>query len=73
MRNGAERERLASAREEWATKMKNVEINLSTAAAKFDAGLAGLAVLQCQRQHQHQQLGMGVGVGIGIGMRMAML
>jgi hypothetical protein len=49
--------------------MKNVEINLSTAAAKFDAGLAGLAVLQCQ--HQHQQLGMGVGVEIG--MRMGML
>lgn len=38
MRNG-HRERLTSAREEWESKVKTVETNLSTTAAKFDAGL----------------------------------
>jgi hypothetical protein len=47
----SERERLASAREEWETKVNSVETNLGMTAAKFDAGLANLAVLQ-QRQQQ---------------------
>jgi hypothetical protein len=34
-------------------KVKNVEINLGTVAAKFDAGLVSLVVPQ--RQHQQQQ------------------
>ena len=45
----SERERLASACHEWESKVKSVEMNLGTAAAKFDAGLACFAVLQ--RQH----------------------
>jgi hypothetical protein len=54
----SERERLASAREEWESKVKSVETNLSTTAAKFDAGLTSLAVLQQQQQHA-QALGLG--------------
>jgi hypothetical protein len=42
----SERERLASAREEWESKVRAVESNLGAAAAKFDAGLASLVVLQ---------------------------
>ena len=54
-----ERERLASTWEEQETKVKAVETSLSTAASKFDAGLASLAILQCQ---QHSlALGMGTG------------
>jgi hypothetical protein len=56
----SERERLASAREEWESKVKSAETNLSTSAAKFDAGLASLAVLQRQQQHT-QALGLGNG------------
>ncbi|KIM79867.1 hypothetical protein PILCRDRAFT_823052 [Piloderma croceum F 1598] len=56
----SERERLASAREEWESKVKSVETNLGTTAAKFDAGLASLAVLQRQQQHA-QALGLGNG------------
>jgi hypothetical protein len=56
----SERERLASAREEWESKVKSVETNLSTTAAKFDAGLTSLAVLQRQQQHA-QALGLGMG------------
>jgi hypothetical protein len=41
-------QRLASAREEWQSKVENFESNLGTAAAKFDAGLASLTVLQLQ-------------------------
>jgi hypothetical protein len=41
-------ERLASVREEWESKVENIESNLGTAAATFDAGLASLAVLQLQ-------------------------
>ncbi|KAF7965749.1 hypothetical protein HWV62_42008 [Athelia sp. TMB] len=44
-----ERERLASAREEWESKVKSVESNLGNTAAKFDAGLATLALLQRQQ------------------------
>lgn len=44
-----ERERLASAREEWESKVKAVESNLGNTAAKFDAGLATLALLQRQQ------------------------
>jgi uncharacterized phage infection (PIP) family protein YhgE len=54
----SERERLASAREEWESKVKSAETNLSTSAAKFDAGLASLAVLQ---QQHTQALGLGNG------------
>lgn len=43
-----ERERLASAGDEWETKVKTVESNLGNIAAKFDAGLATLALLQRQ-------------------------
>jgi hypothetical protein len=43
----AECERLAYAREEWESKVRSIEANLGTAAAKFDAGLAILVVLQC--------------------------
>ena len=55
----SECEHLASAREEQETKVKAVETSLSTAASKFDAGLASLAVLQ--RQQQGLALGMGNG------------
>jgi hypothetical protein len=40
--------------------VQNVEINLGTAAAKFDAGVASLPVLQ--RQHQQPELGWGMGM-----------
>jgi len=39
-------------REEWETKVKGIETNLSMTAAKFDAGLASLAVLQQRQQQQ---------------------
>jgi hypothetical protein len=55
----SEHERLASAREEWETKVKAVETSLGTTASKFDAGLASLAVLQCQQQ------GLALGLGNG--------
>ena len=45
-----EREGLASAREEWESEVKNADTNLGTAAAKFDAGLASLAVVQRQQR-----------------------
>jgi hypothetical protein len=54
----SERERLAL-REEWETKVKAVETNLGTAAAKLDAGLASLALMQRQRQ------GLALGLGNG--------
>lgn len=44
-----ERERLASALEKWESKVKSVESNLGNTAAKFDAGLATLAILQRQQ------------------------
>jgi hypothetical protein len=53
-----ERERLASAQEEW-----KVEINVGTAAAKFDVGMASLVVFQGQQQ----QWGLGMRVGVGDG------
>jgi len=40
--------------------VQNIEINLGTAAVKFDAGVAGLPVLQCQ--HQQPELGWGMGM-----------
>jgi hypothetical protein len=54
-----ERERLASAWEEQETKVKAVKTSLGTAASKFDAGLASLAILQ------HQQQGLALGMGNG--------
>jgi hypothetical protein len=48
----------ASVRKEWESKVQNVEINLGTAAAKFDAGVASLPILQ--RQHQQPELGWGM-------------
>jgi len=45
----SERERLAFAREEWEAKVKPVETTLGATAAKFDAGLGSLAVLQRQQ------------------------
>ncbi|KIM74055.1 hypothetical protein PILCRDRAFT_715237 [Piloderma croceum F 1598] len=45
---------LSSARDEWENKVKAVETNLGSTAAKFDAGLASLALLQ----RQQQQLGL---------------
>jgi hypothetical protein len=59
----SERKRLASAREEWESKVKAVETNLRTIAAKFDAEVASLAVSQ-QRQHQ-QQASQPLGLGNG--------
>ena len=62
----SERERLALAREEWEAKAKSVETTLGATAAKFDAGLASLAVLQRQQQQlqlQSQPLGLGMGNG----------
>jgi hypothetical protein len=47
----------ATEREEWESKVKNV----GTAAAKFDAGLASLVMLQ----RQQWQRGLGLGVGMG--------
>jgi len=46
----SERERLAFAREEWENKANSVETNLGSTAAKFESGLASLAVLECQQQ-----------------------
>lgn len=63
----SERERLASAREEWENKVKTVETNLGTAAAKFDAGLASLALLQRQQQQQGQALGLSGNGDVGKG------
>ena len=48
---------LASAHEEWGSKIKSVETNLSPTAAKFNAGLTSLAVLQ---QQHAQVLGLGL-------------
>jgi hypothetical protein len=45
----SERERLTSARDKWESKVHTVECDLGATAAKFDAELASLAVLQ-QRQ-----------------------
>ena len=45
-------ERLSSALEEWEAKAGAVEVMLWTMAAKFNAGLVNLAVLQRQWQ-QH--------------------
>jgi hypothetical protein len=42
---------------EWESKVKSAETKLSTSAAKFDASLASLAVLQSQQQHT-QALGL---------------
>jgi hypothetical protein len=39
-------------RKEWETKVKCVKTNLGTTAAKFNAGLASLAVLQLRQQQQ---------------------
>ncbi|KZP11822.1 hypothetical protein FIBSPDRAFT_961987 [Athelia psychrophila] len=44
-----ERERLPSAREEWESKVQAIESNLGNTTAKLDAGLATLALLQCQQ------------------------
>jgi len=44
-----------------------METNSSTAAVKFDAGLASVAVLQCQHWHQQEQRGPGMGLGLGNG------
>jgi hypothetical protein len=60
---GSESERLASAREEWESMVKPVETNLGTTAAKFDAGLASLAVLQQRQQQQHASQSLGLGNG----------
>jgi hypothetical protein len=51
-----ERERLASAREEWESKVRAVETNIGTTAAKFNPGLGSLAVVQ--RQQISQPLGI---------------
>ena len=47
----------SSVHKEWETKVKAVETSLGTAASKFNAGLASLAVLQ--RQQQGLALGLG--------------
>jgi hypothetical protein len=58
-----ESERLASAREEWESKVKAVETNLGTTAAKFHVGLASLAVLQQRQQQQQASRPLGLGNG----------
>jgi hypothetical protein len=40
---------IASTHKEWEFKIKSVKTNLSTTAAKFDAGLTSLAVFQWQQ------------------------
>jgi hypothetical protein len=52
----SERERLSSARKEW----ENLKTNLGTAAAKFDAGLASLVLLQRQQQQSRGEVNRGV-------------
>lgn len=47
----SECEHLASADEERESKVEAAETHLSTSAAKFDAGLASLAMLQRQQRH----------------------
>ena len=59
----SERERLTSAQEEWESKVKAIWTNLGTIAAKFDAGLAGLAVLQQHQQQQQASQPLGLGNG----------
>ena len=54
-----ERKQLTSAHKEWESKVKSVESNLGMAAAKFDAALASLAVLQRQQQQQQKDRGTG--------------
>jgi hypothetical protein len=56
----SERECLASAREEWESKVKTIETNLSTTAAKFGVGLASHVVLQWEQPHA-QGLSLGNG------------
>jgi hypothetical protein len=41
---------MVSVRDEWEMKVKAVETSLGTTAAKFDAGLASLPMLQRQQQ-----------------------
>jgi hypothetical protein len=64
VKNGLlERKRLAPAREEWESKVKAAETNLGMTAAKFDAELARLAVLQQHHQQQQQQVSQLLGLG----------
>lgn len=44
---------------EWESKVQNIESNLSTAAAKFDVGIASLPILR--RQHQQPEVAWGMG------------
>jgi hypothetical protein len=59
----SERERLASAREEWESKVRAVETNLGTTVAKFYAELASHAVLHQHQQQASQPLGLENGEG----------
>ena len=59
----AERERLASALEEWKSKLR---LTWVLWLRKFDGGMASLVVLQ--RQQQQRGLGMRVGRELGMGM-----
>jgi hypothetical protein len=52
---------LSSAPDEWEDKVKAVETNLGSTTAKFNAGLASLALLR----RQQQQLGLSGNGGMG--------
>jgi hypothetical protein len=58
----SEHERLASALEEWESKVRNVETDLGAVAAKPDAGLVNLAALQ---QQPDGTPGLRIGIGNG--------
>lgn len=55
-----ERDRLRRAKEEWETRMRQVETSLETTSAKLDSGLASIASLQVQHHapNGHAKLGL---------------
>ena len=59
----SERKRLASAWEEWESKVRVVESHLGATAAKFDAGLGSLALLQRRWQVFWIRIGCRCGCG----------
>ena len=55
-----ERDRLRRAKEEWETRVRQVETSLETTSAKLDSGLASIASLQVHHQapNGHAKLGL---------------
>jgi hypothetical protein len=59
---------LTSAHKEWESKVKNIETNLSTAAAKFGAGPAVWQFCNISSKVRRCELGCELGWGWGIRM-----